>query len=211
MKTVIFLRAREQAARAFLLSMLVDRPWVDMASRIVVQMGVTTPANPGGEMGPHYDAVVELWSDEPLVGLLWADSVFSEVWRLDVRMSQEVVGKAGNGHAPVGVTPGLSQLSFIRKIEAMPDAEAQRHWSEHVPRACAIHVGMERYVQDRLSTGAAGAEPWFGMAHLHFPNEAALRDGLFRTPADVEAITADVAEFISDFATMLAVEHVVKG
>lgn len=211
MKTVIFLRAREQAARALLLSMLVDRPWVDRASRMVVQMGVTTPADPGDEMTPHYDAVVELWSDEPLDGLLSDDRALAAAWRLHVRISREVVGKAGNGQAPVGVTPGLSQLSFVRKIEAMPDAEAQCRWSEHIPLACAIHVGMERYVQDRLSTGAAGAEPWFGMAHLHFPSEAALRDGLFRTPADVEAITADVAEFVSDFATMLAVEHVVKG
>jgi len=38
-----------------------------------------------------------------------------------------------------------------------------------------------------------------------------LRDGLFRTPADIEAIIADVAEFVSDHVTMLATEHVIKA
>jgi len=70
---------------------------------------------------------------------------------------------------------------------------------------------MNRYVQDRLAPGADGAAPWFGMAHLHFPDEAALRDGLFRTPADIEAIIADVAEFVSNHVTMLATEHVIKA
>lgn len=162
-------------------------------------------------MPPHYDAILELWSDEPLGDRVASDAALVDDWQLDIRTSDEVVGKEGRGQAPAGATPGLSQLSFIHKIDAMPHAEAERHWSEHIPLASAIHVGMERYVQDRLSAGAADAEPWFGMAHLHFPNEAALRDGLFRTPEDVETITADVAEFVSTYATMLAIEHVVKG
>lgn len=49
------------------------------------------------------------------------------------------------------------------------------------------------------------------MAHLHFTDEAALRDGLFRSADDIAIIAADVAEFVQDYATMLAIEHVFKA
>lgn len=209
MKTVILLRARPNEEVAPLLALLPGRPWASLASRIVVQLGMASPTEAGGDpVPPVYDAILELWSDVPLADAVAADPPFADRCDLDIRSAQEVVGKEGTGRAPAGTTPGLSQLSFIRTLDGMPRAEAERHWSEHIPLACAIHVGMERYVQDRLSNGDA---PWFGMAHLHFPDEAALRDGLFRTPQDVEAISADVAEFVSGHATMLAIEHVLKG
>lgn len=212
MKTVIFLRARGEEEKSSLPALLADRPWASSASRMVVQRGINAPIEAGGDpVAPLYDAILETWSDGPLGNVAAADPILAECWEIDVRTSQEIVGKEGGGYSPTGITPGLSQLSFIRKIDTMPRTEAERHWSEHIPLACAIHVGMERYVQDRLSDAAVGAEPWFGMANLHFPDAAALRDGLFRTPEDVEAITADVAEFVSAHATMLAIEQVVKG
>jgi len=178
--------------------------WAEAAMRLVVHVGLPAPVEAGGApQPPTYDAVVEIWADAPV-----APDAFDGGWdRAIVRASTPVIGKAPMAEVGVGVTPGLSQLSFIRAIDGMARAEVERHWDEHIPLARDIHVGMNRYVQDRLSP----ADPWFGMAHLHFPDEAALREGLFRNADDVALIIADVAEFVQDYATMLAVEHVVKA
>ena len=209
MKTVLLLR--EAGDLSALPNLIAARPWAAQAGRIAVQVGMAAPVEAGGDpVPPLYDAVVEIWSDAPVADAIAADPLFIAI-KTDVRTSQEVVGKPdagpGSGTSPMGVTPGLSQLSFIRALDDLPRSEIERHWQEHIPLAKAIHVGMNRYVQDRLSP----ADPWFGMAHLHFPSEAALRGGLFRTPEDIAVIGADVAEFVSDYATMLAIEHVVKA
>lgn len=210
MKTVVLLRARGEAPLPELPAMLGAVPWAAQASRIVVHLGIPAPVEAGGPaVAPVYDAVIEAWSDAPLD--IAGDAVPAALGAVEVHASQEVIGKPGAGPAPVGITPGLSQLSFIQAIDGMPRSETERHWDEHIPLACAIHVGMNRYVQDRLFPARGSASRWFGMAHLHFPDETALRDGLFRSPEDIRIITEDVAEFVSDHATMLAVEHVVKG
>lgn len=208
MKTVILLTAPGPVAD--LPALLAAQHWVAQASRIVVQVGLPAPTEVDGPLVPPvYDAIVEIWSEAPIE--LSADGALAGWGTVDIRMSQEVIGKAPGAIAPVGLTPGLSQLSFIQAIEGVPRPETERHWDEHIPLARDIHFGMNRYVQDRLSSGGPAAKPWFGMAHLHFPDEAALREGLFRTPEDMAVISADVAEFVSDYATMIAVEHVVKG
>ena len=212
-KTVLLLR--EAGDLSALPNLIAARPWAAQAGRIAVQVGMAAPVEAGGDpVPPLYDAVVEIWSDAPVADAIAADPLFIAI-KTDVRTSQEVVGKPGagpgSGAAPMGVTPGLSQLSFIRALDDLPRSEIERHWQEHIPLAKAIHVGMNRYVQDRLSPGGVDASPWFGMAHLHFPDETALRDGLFRSADDIAVITADVAEFVADHATMLAVEHIVKG
>ena len=178
--------------------------WAENATRLVAHMGLPAPVEAGGApQPPAYDTVIEIWSDAPI-----APDAFDGGWdRAILRASTPVIGKAPMAEVGVGQTSGLSQLSFIRAIDGMARAEVERHWDEHIPLARDIHVGMNRYVQDRLSP----AEPWFGMALLHFPDEAALRDGLFRSADDVAVITADVAEFVQDYATMLAVEHFLKA
>ncbi|SCW61272.1 conserved hypothetical protein [Sphingobium faniae] len=204
MKRVILLRGPRSGTVDAAPGWAAAQPWAADATRIVVHVGFSAPVEPGGaDRPPAYDAVIELWSDAaPDIDALHAD------WaEATIRSSAQVIGKPAARPVPVGITPGLSQLSFIRAIDGLPLAEAERHWDEHIPLARAIHIGMNRYVQDRLSP----PDPWFGMAHLHFPDEAALRDGLFRSPEDVAVINADVAEFVSDYATMLAIEHVVKG
>ncbi|GGC02889.1 hypothetical protein GCM10011494_21750 [Novosphingobium endophyticum] len=206
MKTVILARAPDGKLGEAWPGFLSCRPWAAQASRIAVQVGMpSTPAPAEAPEPPLYDAVIELWSDTPLP--LAADRELAARALLDIRASQELVAK-GTAPAVVGVTPGLSQLSFIAALPGLAPAEYLRHWGEHIPLATAIHVGMDRYVQDRLSAGEAG---WFGMAHLHFPDDAALRDGLFRSAEDVAVITDDVAEFVGEYATMLAIEHVVKS
>jgi len=207
-KTVVLARARDTDAEGFRRWLLADHArWLaPLADRLALQLATPAPGD-----GPPYDAVIELWSATPLDSVIAADEALTTRAELDIRASEEVVAKDERDGITIGATPGLSQLSFTRPIAGMAHEETLRHWSDHIPLAREIHVGMNRYVQDRLAPGAKGAAPWFGMAHLHFPDEAALRDGLFRTPADIEAITADVAEFVGGYATMLAVEHIIKA
>lgn len=208
-KTVVLARARDADAGGFRRWLLADHApqhLAPLADRLALQL-----AMPDADDAPPYDAVIELWSAAPLGEAITADEALASRAILDVRASEEVIAKDERDGTAIGATPGVSQLSFTRPIAGMAREETLRHWSEHIPLAREIHVGMNRYVQDRLAPGAEGAEPWFGMAHLHFPDEAALRDGLFRTPEDIEAITADVAEFVGGYATMLAVEHVIKA
>lgn len=208
-KTVVLARARDADAGGFrhwLLTEHAPQRLASLADRVVLQL-----ATPGPDEAPPYDAVIELWSDTSLVTAIAADETLAAHAELDIRASEEVIAKDERDGIAIGATPGLSQLSFTQPIAGMAHEETLRHWSEHIPLARAIHVGMNRYVQDRLAPGTDGTVLWFGMAHLHFPNKAALRDGLFRTPQDIEAITADVAEFVSGHATMLAVEHVIKA
>ena len=204
MKRVILLRGPRSATAASSPEWTGAQLWTKAAERAVVHVGQQAPIEEGGPLVPPvYDAVIELWSDAAFD----ADSLRSDWEQVEVCSSTQVVGKASPEPLAVGVTPGLSQLSFIRAIADLPRQEVERHWIEHIPLACEIHVGMNRYVQDRFSPSS----PWFGMAHLHFPSEAALRGGLFRTPEDIAVIRADVVEFVSDYSTMLAVEHVVKA
>ncbi|AEG51160.1 Ethyl tert-butyl ether degradation EthD [Sphingobium chlorophenolicum L-1] len=195
MKSVILLRGPRTAQSPARWAMV--QPWAKASKRIVVHVGLPAP------VPPVYDAVIELWSGAAVD----ADSFRADWEQAEVRSSTQIVGKPAAEPLSVGVTPGLSQLSFIRAIDGLPRTEVERHWDEHIPLACEIHVGMNRYVQDRLSPAA----PWFGMAHLHFPSEAALRDGLFRSAEDIAVIGADVAEFVGDYATMTAIEHIVKA
>ncbi|KKW91918.1 EthD domain-containing protein [Sphingobium chungbukense] len=204
MKRIILLRGPRSALAASAPEWAKAQGWATAAERIVVHVGLEAPVDDGGAaVPPVYDAVIELWSDAPCD----ADSLRSDWEQAEVRSSTQIVGKPSEYPLAVGISPGLSQLSFIRAIEGLPRTEVERHWGEHIPLACEIHVGMNRYVQDRLSP----PDPWFGMAHLHFPSEAALRDGLFRSAEDIAVITADVAEFVSDYATMVAIEHIVKA
>lgn len=210
-KTIVLAKAVEPGLDAWLREHLPGRPWAAQASRIAFQRGMAAPPSPGAaDAPPAYDAVIEVWSHGSLAVAIADDDVLASRAILDIRASEEVVARPPSHAIGPGATPGLSQLTFLTPLPGLSRAEFVRHWTEHIPLALAIHVGMNRYLQDYLAPGGEGAGPWYGMAHLHFPDAAALRDGLFRSPEDIATITADVAEFIGEFVTMLADEHVVK-
>lgn len=173
---------------------------------LTVQVGVPDLSG----QPPRYEAVLEIWGAD----VASADSLIIEPltdrFAVDLYFAEELVAKPAASPPAVGITPGISSLSFIKAKPALSRAEALRHWSEHAPLACAIHWGMTRYVQNRFQRRDGATSGWFGMAHLHFPDAAASREGLFRTAEDRAAITADVAEFVDEYATMLAVEHVIR-
>lgn len=187
-------------------ALLASRSWAARAQRIVVQIAREDPDDP-----PVCDAAIEVWSDAPLSAELRRDRELGTMLDLEWFDSDEVVALAAPGSCVQGITRGFSQLSFIAARPELTPAEALRHWDEHIPLALEIHHGMNRYVQDRFLPAEGTAQEWLGMAHLHFPDEESLCNGLFRTAADIAVIQADVAEFVGHYATVLAVEHVVKA
>ena len=173
--------------------------------RMTIQVGV--PDFSGRP--PRYDAVLEVWrdaesDDDEIIASLTAR------FTVERYSAEELVAKSDLFPLAVGITPGIALLSFIRAKPELSRIEALRHWSEHAPLACEIHWGMTRYIQNRFEACDATSTAWFGIAKLHFPDAAASRDGLFRSAEDRAAIAADVAEFVDDYATMVAVEHVIR-
>lgn len=206
MKSVALLRASRSDAMPWLLEHAARSSFGGAgAPRTTVHVGV--PDQSG--QPPHYDAVLEVWRD---IDGAHEDMIDSLTGRfvVDRYAAKELVAKPAVLPATVGITPGIASLSFIRPKQALSRTEVLRHWSEHVPLACEIHWGMTRYIQNRFEARDGTTTGWFGMAHLHFPDAATLRDGLFRTAEDRAAIATDVAEFVDDYATMLAVEHVIR-
>lgn len=174
--------------------------------RMAIQVGV--PDFSGRP--PRYDAVLEVWrdaesDDDEIIASLTAR------FTVERYSAEELVAKSDPFPLAVGITPGIALLSFIRAKSELSRTEALRHWSEHAPLACEIHWGMTRYIQNRFDAGEQASSGWFGMAHLHFPDAETSRDGLFRTAEDRTVIGADVAEFVEDHVTMLAVEHVIRA
>lgn len=207
MKTVMLVREAERGALVDLPARLTGWKRLGEVDRLVVHLATADPRAP--DVATVYDAAIELFGERRLADVLCGDLLEGHV--VEAHGSREVFGKGCDTLPGPGIVPGFSQLSFIRPLPGMSCADVERHWSEHIPLAVAIHVGMTRYVQDRFDEAGKTGAGWFGMAHLHFPDADVLRNGLFRTPEDVAAITEDVAEFVADHATMLAIEHVVKG
>lgn len=208
-KTVALLRARESDLQSWLIEEIAARPWAVEADRIALQLAIVEPAGDGG--GPArllYDAVIECWGPRALCEQIARDRDIARRAEFDLRPSVEAVAK-GQDDWRIGQTPGISQLTFLSAQTGMARAEAQARWARHVPLALEVHFGMNRYVQDHLAPGEAG--DWFGMAHLHFADARALREGLFRRDEDIDRIAADVAGFVGNHATVLATEHVVKA
>jgi len=207
MKSVALLSARTSDAMPWLLDHAA-RSTCGGATlrRVTVHIGVPDLAG----RPPLYDAVLEVWRDADGVNEEMIDPLTGR-FAVEQYAAEELVAKPDILPPAVGITPGIASLSFIRGKQVLSRAELVRHWSEHASLACDIHWGMTRYVQNRFAARDGMAAGWFGMAHLHFPDAATSRDGLFRTAEDRALIAADVAEFVDDYATMLAVEHVIRG
>lgn len=167
-KTVVLARARSDDAEDFrnwLLTRHAPHRLAPLAERLVLQLAIPGPDG----AAPLYDAVIELWSAAAPGAALMVDEALAARAILDICGSEEIVPKDERRSIATGVTPGLSQLSFTQPIAGMAREQTRRHWCEHIPLACEIHFGMNRYVQDRLTPGAEDSAPWFGNARACGP------------------------------------------
>ena len=209
-KIVALVRSRESDLGPWLLDNLAARPWAEKAVRLAVQIGCAGPDDAPDREPPPYDAVIECWGDPSLAEQVVRDAALFARAVLDVRGSEEIVAK-GSVPTLAGRSPGISQLTFLKGRADLPRSALLARWSQHAPLAIEVHVGMDRYVQDHFTPAEANDSDWFGMAHLHFPDDLSLRDGLFRTEGDIARIGTDVAGFVGCHATMHAAEYVLKA
>lgn len=163
-----------------------------------------------GDPAP-WDAVLELWLDarSPAAPFALLGAIPPRT-RIANFMVEELVEK--DAGPPRGwPTPGIKMIVPWTGRADVPPADQRRHWDEHVPLANRIHVGVSRYVRNWIERSAASAHAaapaWQGIAMQSFASEADLRERLFDTPASVQVILDDVAEFIADHVALTVVEY----
>lgn len=205
MKQIIFLKSRgpAEALNAWLLDQLASPAAVGAA-----QLAINLVTPPAAE--PTWDAAIEVWSDFPVsASPVWAE-LDSQVSSRATFTVTELVEK-DTGPARGWPTPGVKLLvPWIGRRDITP-AETRRHWDEHVPLANRIHVGVTRYVRNWIEPGALDGGDGFpgynGIASQHFLTEQDLLERSFDSPASVQIIIDDVAEFISEHVALRVIEY----
>jgi hypothetical protein len=203
MKHMVFLEARDSAAQLHA-SLLTGFPALAQGASAVAVNLVQT-ADPG----IRWHAVLEIWGGQPETSLRDAE-IGPHVARRAVYRVTEFVEK-DVGPERRWPTPGPKLIvPWVGRPDVTP-AEQRRHWDEHVPLANRIHVGCTRYVRNWIEAPAPGsastAPPYQGIAIQHFLTDADLRERSFDSPASVQVIHDDVADFIAEHVVLQAVEY----
>ena len=184
-----------QGARVELHSATLPDPWTGQ---------LRAAAKSEAPKAAGYDAIVDTWSDaDPEGTVITLQNALDEPsLTLHVYAVAERVCKPGRSE------PQPEDADLIAAWTGAPGvapAELDRHWREHIPLALEIHHGSIRYVQNRVERPLTrDAPPFAGIALLRFPALSAIATGLFRSAADVQTITDDVAEFIASTQVMYA-------
>ena len=174
----------------------------NVAVNLVQFIGTPTP----------WHAVLEIWNEEPDVPWNEAEIDRYVARRVAYRVT-ELVGK-DVGPQRQWPTPGPKLIvPWIGRADITP-VEQRRHWDEHLPLANRIHVGCQRYVRNWVEAPAPGqtaAPPYQGIATQHYLTDQDLRERSFDTPASVQVINDDVAEFIAEHVVLQTVEYFTSG
>jgi len=202
MKHIVFLQARGAAAALHDSLLTSFAPHADRGSVVAVNIvqdnGAPTP----------WDAVLEIWSEEPDTRLWVGKGIDRHVSRSVAYLVSEFVEKdIGPDRRWPTEGPKLI-VPWVGRADLTP-AERRRHWDEHVPLANRIHVGCTRYVRNWVEAPIDGdtAPPYQGIAMQHFPTVRDLQERSFDSPASVQAIHEDVAEFIAEHVVLQTVEY----
>lgn len=95
-------------------------------------------------------------------------------------------------------TPGVEQISFVRRIPDLTRARFAAHWSErHARLVPRHHPGVARYVQnvvvEPLTEGAPEID---GIAQLYFRTALDMRERFYDSEEGRRIVGEDVARFI---------------
>jgi uncharacterized protein (TIGR02118 family) len=109
-------------------------------------------------------------------------------------------------------SPGVKQLSFVRRLPSLTRDEFAAHWNDvHAPLARVHHPGIWRYVQNVVVEPLTPDAPELdGVAELHFRTVDDLRDRMYDSEDGKARIRADVKTFIDVPAgwRMMATERI---
>ncbi len=161
-----------------------------------------------GDPPPPWDAVVELWphpdaiATPAITGLLEAHGC-----QMAAYLVTEMIEK-DTGPAKGWPTGGVKMLVPWIGRSDVPPTDQRRHWDEHVPLANRIHIGVSRYIRNWVDSAVSIDAPRYqGIAMQYFLTEADLHERLFDSPASVQVIVDDVADFIAEHVALNAVEY----
>jgi uncharacterized protein (TIGR02118 family) len=140
-------------------------------------------------------AVVMAWldGDAALAPASWFDT------RVTAYLVDERVQIDWNRDWPDGTaTPGVEQISFVRRLPELTREEFAAHWSDrHTPLVPVHHPGVARYIQnvvvDSLTDGAPDVD---GIAQLYFRTARDLHERFYDSEEGKRIVGEDVARFI---------------
>jgi EthD domain len=155
--------------------------------------------------------VVEAWTDAANLHELLRGGVPGEFIATRATYRVEELIEKDEGPAPGWPVAGVRLIVPWRRRTDVSPPECRRHWDEHVPLALRVHVGVTRYVRNWVEAAvgdeAAQAPAYQGIASQHYPSEQDLRERSFDSPASVQVINDDVAEFIAEFLALQVIEY----
>lgn len=163
----------------------------------------------GDDDSVPWHVVIEAWTDERTLADFMSRLLPLISARAVYRVTELVEKDEGPGAGwPVA---GVRMIvPWIGRSDVGP-VEQRRHWDEHVPLANRIHVGVTRYVRNwvegTVGDDARSAPPYRGIASQHYPSERDLRERSFDSPASVQVIVDDVADFIAEHTVLQVVEY----
>ena len=158
-----------------------------------------------------WHVVIEGWADQGTLGeslrRAALDSLVATQAMYQVTEFVEIDAGPGPGWPVSGVR---LIVPWIGRTDVSP-GERRRHWDEHVPLAKRIHIGVTRYVRNwvegPVGDDSALAPPYQGIASQHYPSERDLHERSFDSPASVQVINDDVAEFIAEHVVLPVTEY----
>lgn len=166
---------------------------------------------PGGE--PAFDAVTELWIDDPAIAVKLLAERAGLVGECHVYQVEEKTEREYDRTWPAGEqSPGVKSFFLALRRQALTHDEFAAYWGDrHAPLALKIHVGMWRYTRNVVSTALTpGAPDWDGMAILHFRSAQDLRERFYDSEEGRAAIAADIAKFSGGGRALHSSEWILK-
>jgi len=172
------------------------------------------PGEQPAPAAPDFDAVFDLWGEAPALAdaIAWLDERTAGLARASARVAEAVEKDALV--RPPGRAAGVKFLSLMTFKADLPEPVAQRLWAHHARLALRVHVGMDRYVRDWVTSLTPQALPvprFHGIAELHFPSVEAMATRWFDSAAGRDAIVHDVGHFLDRATRLYATEHVLKA
>jgi len=158
-----------------------------------------------------WHVVIEAWTDQDTLGeSLRAAALESLVAVQAIYRVTELVEKDEGPDAGWPVSGVRLIVPWVGRSD-VSTSERRRHWNEHVPLANRVHVGVTRYVRNWIEgpvgDDAASAPPYQGIASQHYASERDMIERSFDSPASVQVITDDVADFIAEHVVLLVTEY----
>jgi hypothetical protein len=158
-----------------------------------------------------WDAVTELWRhDEAELQAGFEAELARRCSQLAEYAVTELVGKdlgPDRGWPTLGIK---TVVPWIGRSDVSVD-ERRRHWDEHMPLANRVHVGVTRYVRNWVeapaSRAVSAAPDYQGIATQHFLTQQDLETRMFDSPASVQVIADDVADFVAEHVFLVTTEY----